>query len=66
MDDDQDKRHGEGSGRGRSNHAGDRIGNFKVDTMAACITEINFWENKAKAKGKERPDKQNSENQIFK
>ena len=66
MDDDQDKRHGEGSGRGRLNHAGDRIRNFKADTMAACITEINFWENKAEAEGKGRPDKQNSENQIFK
>ena len=66
MDDDQDKRHGEGSGRGRLNHAGDRIGNFEAGTMAACIAEINFWENKAKTEGKERPDKQNSENQIFK
>ena len=62
MDDDQDKQHGEGLGRGRSNHAGDRIGNFKADTMAACITEINFWENKVKAEGNGRPDKQNSEN----
>ena len=59
-DDDKNKQHGQGSGRGRSNHAGDKIGNFKVDTMAACIAEIHFWENKAKAEGKERPDKQNS------
>ena len=66
MDDNQDKWHGEGSGRGRSNHAGDRIENFKADTMAACIVEINFWENKVKVEGKERPNKQNSENQIFK
>ena len=34
--------------------------------MAACIAEINFWENKAKVEGKGRPNKQNSENQIFK
>ena len=66
MDDNQNKRHGEGSGRGRLNHAGDRIGNFKVDMMAACIAEINFWENKAEAEGKGRLNKQNSENQIFK
>ena len=64
--DDKSKRHGQGSGRGRSNHAGDKIGNFKADTMAACIAEIHFWENKVKAEGKGRPDKQNSENQIFK
>ena len=65
-DDDKNKRHGEASGRGRSNHAGDKIGKFKADTMAACIVEINFWENKAKLEGKERPDKQNSRNQICK
>ena len=64
--DDQDKRHGEGTGRGKSNHAGDMIGNFKADTMAACITEINFWENKAKAEGKDKPDKENSRNKICK
>ena len=29
MDDDKNKRHGEGSGRGRSNHAGDKIGRFQ-------------------------------------
>ena len=34
--------------------------------MVACIAEINFLENKAKAEGKERPDKQNSRNQICK
>ena len=66
MDDDKSKRHGEGSGRGRLNNAGDKIGKFKVDTMAACIAEINFWENKVKAEGKERPDKQNLRNQICK
>ena len=66
MDDDKNKRHGEGSGRERSNHAGDKIGKFKADTMAACIAQINFWENKAKAEGKERPDKHNSRNQICK
>ena len=66
MDDDQDKRHGEGSGRGRLNHAGDIIGNFKVDTMAACIAEINFWESKAKAEGTDKPNKENSGNKIFK
>ena len=65
-DDDKDKRHGEGSGRGRSNHAGNKKGNFKADNMAACIAEINFWENKAKEEGKERPNKQNSRNQIYK
>ena len=46
MEDDKDKRHGEGTGRGRSNHAGESIGKFDADTMAACIVEINFWENK--------------------
>ena len=66
MDDNKSKRYGEWSGRGRSNHAGDKIGKFKVNTMAACIVEINFWENKVKVKGKERPDKQNSRNQICK
>ena len=48
------------------NHAGDKIGKFKVDTMAACIAEINFLENKAKVEGKERPNKQNLRNQICK
>ena len=66
MDDDQDKRHGEGSGRGRLNHAGDTIENFKADTMAACIAEINFWESKVKAEGKDKPDKENSGNKIIK
>ena len=65
-DDDKSKWHGEGSGRGRLNHAGDKIGSFKADTMAGCIAEIHFWENKAEAEGKERPDKQNSRNQICK
>ena len=66
MEDDQDERHGEGTERGKLNHAGGTIVNFKADMMAACIAEIHFWENKAKAEGKGRPDKQNSENQIFK
>ena len=52
MDDDKNKRHGEGSGRGRLNHAGNKIGKFKADTMVACIAEINFWENKAKVEGR--------------
>ena len=64
--DNQDKRHGEGTGRGKLNHAGDMIGNFKVDMMAACITEINFWENKAKVEGKDKPHKENSRNKICK
>ena len=64
MDDDKNKQHGEASGRGRLNHAGDKIGNFKADMMVACIAEIKFWENKAKVEGKDRPDKQNSRNQI--
>ena len=34
--------------------------------MAACIAEINFWENKAKAEGKDKPDKENSRNKICK
>ena len=38
--DDKDKQHGEG--RSRSNHAGDSIGNFETDMMAASITEINY------------------------
>ena len=42
------------------------IGNFKVDTMAACIAEINFWEIKAKAEGKDKPNKENSRNKICK
>ena len=66
MEDDQDKQHGEGTGRGKSNHAGDKIGNFKADTMAACIAEINFFENKAKVEGKDKPNKVNSGNKIFK
>ena len=66
MEGNQDKRHGEGSGRGKSNHAGDMIENFKADMMAACIAEINFWENKAKVEGKDKPDKENSGNKIFK
>ena len=64
MEDDQDKQHSEGTGRGKSNHAGDMIGNFKVDMMAACIAEINFWENKAKVEGKDKPNKENSGNKI--
>ena len=64
--DEQDKRHGEGTGRGRSNHTGHMIGNFKEDTMAACNTEINFWENKVKVEGKDKPDKENSRNKICK
>ena len=66
MEDDQDKRHGEGTGRGKSNHAGDMIGNFKADTMAACIAEINFWENKVNVEGKDKPDKENCRNKILK
>ena len=68
VNDDQgkDKQHGEGAGRGKSNHAGDMIGNFKADMMAACITEINYWESKAKSEGKDKPDKENSRNKIFK
>ena len=69
VNDDQgkDKWHGEGTGRGKSNHAGDTIGNFKVDMMAACIAEINYWESKAKVGGGEdKPDKENSRNKIFK
>ena len=66
MEDGKDKRHGEGTGRGRSKHAGELIGKFDADTMAACIVEINFWENKEKAEGKEKPDKENSHNKIFK
>ena len=65
-DDDQSKRHGKVTGRGKSNHAGDKIGNFQGDTMAACIAEINFWESKAKAEGKDKPDKENSRNKICK
>ena len=67
-DDDQDKEkwHGEGTGRGKLNHAGDTIGNFKVDMMAACITEINYWESKTKAEGKDKSDKENSRNKIYK
>ena len=65
-DDDQSKRHGKVTGRGKSNHAGDKIGNFQADTMAACIAEINFWESKAKAEGKDKPDKENSRNKICK
>ena len=42
------------------------IRNFKADTMAACITEINFWEKKVKVEGKDKPDKENSGNKIFK
>ena len=57
----QDKRHGEGTGRGRLNHAGDTIGNFKADTMTACITEINFWENKAKQRGRISPTRRTPE-----
>ena len=49
--DDQDKRHCEGT-RGKLNHAGDSIGNFKADTMAACINEINYWESKGKVEGR--------------
>ena len=64
--DEQDKQHGEGTRRGKSNHAGDLIGNFKVDTMAACIADINYWESKAKAEGKDKPNKENSRNKIFK
>ena len=48
------------------NHAGDMIGNFKADMMAACIAEINFWENKVKVEGKDKPDKENSRNKICK
>ena len=66
MEDDQDKQHGEGTGRGKLNHAGDTIGNFKADMMAACIAEINYWESKAKVEGKDKPDKENSGNKIFK
>ena len=66
MEDDQDKLHGEGTGRGKLNHACDMIRNFKADMMAACITEINFWESKVKAEGKDKPDKENSGNKIFK
>ena len=40
------------------------IGNFKADMMAACIAEINFWENKTKAEGKDKPNKENSRNKI--
>ena len=65
-EDDKDKQHGEGTGRGRSNHAGESIGNFIADTMAASIAEVNFWENKAKAEGKDKPDKENSRNKICK
>ena len=50
-DDDKSKRHGEGSGRGRSNHAGDKIGKFKADTMAACIVEINFLGEQGESRG---------------
>ena len=66
VNDDQGKRHGKVTGRGKSNHAGDKIGNFQADTMAACIAEINFWESKAKAERKDKPDKENSRNKIFK
>ena len=31
-----------------------------MDTMDKCITEINYWENKAKVEGKDKPDKENS------
>ena len=55
-----DKRHSEGTVRGRLNHAGESIGNFVADTMAKCIAEINFWENKAKAEGKDKPDKEHA------
>ena len=63
-DHEKDKRHSEGTGRGRSNHAGESIGNFVAETMAKCIAEINYWENKAKAEGKDKPDKENSRNKI--
>ena len=63
-EDEKDKRHSEGTGRGRSNHAGESIGNFVAETMAKCIAEINYWENKAKAEGKDKPDKENSRNKI--
>ena len=65
-EDEKDKRHSEGTGRGRSNHAGESIGNFAADTMAKCIAEINYWENKAKAEGKDKPNKENSRNKICK
>ena len=42
------------------------IGNFKADMMAACIAEIIYWESKVKAEGKDKPDKENSGNKIFK
>ena len=42
------------------------IGNFQADMMAACIAEINFWESKAKAEGKDKPNKENSRNKICK
>ena len=66
MEDDKEKQHGEGTGRGRSNHAGESIGNFVADTMAACMAEINFWENKAKVERKDKPDKENSRSKICK
>ena len=65
-DQDKDKQHCEGTGRGKSNHASDMVRNFKVDMMAACITEINYWESKVKAEEKDKPDKENSRNKIFK
>ena len=56
----------EQEGAGQTIHTGDMIGNFIRDTMAACIAQINFWENKAKAEGKDKPDKENSRNKIYK
>ena len=34
--------------------------------MAACIAEINLWENKVKVELKDKPDKENSRNKICK
>ena len=51
-DDDKNKQHGEGSGRERSNHAGDKIGKFKADTMAACIAQINSGRTRRKRRGR--------------
>ena len=50
---------------GKSTHAGDNIGNFKVVQMAKCIAEINYWESKAKAEGTPL-SKENSRNNICK